>query len=150
MIIATIFTGLFAMICARDDAKQIAQHSKIRHGLQWLFRAALVTGVCYLTAKWWLAFAMAGFFSAVFRAELNDLRLLDWRYISPSSWYDWQFIRLTHAGYDGQRDDAIEWHGRRYRELPGYFEDIHRAGTMAYIFEAVVFVFGLIIYSVYA
>lgn len=150
MLLAILATTLLAIYSSNDDFMEIVANKKIRHGAQWLFRAAVVTLVCYLLKCLLFAIPLGFLFSAVFRYKLNKKRGLDWRYISPSSWYDWQFIRLTYAGCDGERDDAIEWHGRRYAELHIYGRDIHRAGTMAYIFEAVVFIFGSILYLLYA
>lgn len=78
-------------------------------------------------------------FSAVFRYQLNKERELSPWYVSPSSHYDWFFIRLTHAGIDGQRKDAIEWHSERYTRLGVYKDDINSAGQLAYTIEAVLF-----------
>lgn len=139
MLIPILTTLALAELSARDDARQIRRGLIIDHAMQWYIRALVVIGVCLVFCVPWLSIGLAGLFSAVFRWRLNKLRGLDWRYVSPSSWYDWQFIRLTHGGYDGQRDDAMEWHGRRYGLLMVYARDIHRAGTIAYIFEGLVF-----------
>ena len=66
-----------------------------------------------------------------FRYTLNKVRDLDWRYVSPSSWYDWQFIRLTMGRY--KRDEAYEdWF------ILSMCQDAYRAGLLAYIVEFVV------------
>lgn len=134
MIPATAFTILFALWCSRDDAQQIARHSKIYHGLQWCFRAAVVVAVCYWWASWWLALGMAGLFSAVFRWDLNGRRGLDWRYVSPSNWYDrlwiWLYSVIDHSQY----------------ELGSWGYKTIKAGTMAYIVEALLFIGVVVAY----
>jgi hypothetical protein len=86
------------------------------------------------------AIGSAFLFSAVFRYCLNRMRGLDWRYVSPSSWYDWQFIRHT-LGWGNKmnyRDRVREFHGINYFEpvgTPEYPVRIHRAGTIAYATE---------------
>lgn len=173
MIPATAFTILFALWCSRDDAQQIAQHSKIHHGMQWGFRAALVVAVCYWWASWWLALGMAGLFSAVFRWELNGRRGLDWRYVSPlSNVYDTGFIvssiligqldipwrdqftikeaRLIMAEHGLlMKASEVHWIDRKdgpdLNLLPSWYrQQVHRAGTMAYVFEALLF-FGVVV-----
>ena len=153
MILPILTTLITAELSARDDFRQIGNDEKIRHVIQWCIRAAIVGAACiadwyWFNSPWYTVIGMAGLFSAFFRWRLNSLRGLDWRYVSPSSWYDWQFIRLTHAGYDGQRDDAIEWHGIRYNNLQLYPNDIHRAGLIAYIVEVVVF--AVVLYCTHA
>ena len=139
MILPLIITIALAEYAARDDFHQIGNDDKIRHGIQWLFRASVVTLACWLSGTWWLAFGMAGLFSAYFRWRLNTLRELDWRYVSPSSWYDWQFIRLTMGRYS--REQALEdWF------ILGLCQDALRAGTLAYIFEALLFVGVMVAY----
>lgn len=130
-----LWTVALAIWSAADDAEQIRNNERLNKPLQWLARAFGVTAFCVACGLWWMALPIGALFSSVFRFTLNRLRGLDWRYVSPSSWYDWQFLRLTHAGYDGQRGDAIEWHGRRYSFLLVYSKDVHRAGLLAYIAE---------------
>lgn len=143
MIPATAFTILFALWCSRDDAQQIARHSKIYHGLQWSFRAALVVAVCYWWASWWLALGMAGLFSAVFRWDLNGRRDDWWWYLGP---------RLEERGSkDSLYDTALHWiawtassRKRDDEARPIYSDKL--PGTMAYIFEALLFVGVVIAY----
>jgi hypothetical protein len=48
MIPSTLITIALAEYASRDDFQQIGKGSKIRHGLQWLFRAAVVGLACWL------------------------------------------------------------------------------------------------------
>jgi hypothetical protein len=91
-----------------------------------------------------------GLFSAVFRYSLNTLRGLDWRYVSPSNWYDWMFIVADlsmqgrpHWAY-GKRNVAMKVHAAYFTPnnfvRQEYVNHIHRAGTIAYIVELVAFV----------
>jgi len=140
MIPSTLITIALAEYASRDDFQQIGKGSKIRHGIQWLFRAAVVGLACYLDNCLLYAVPLAFLFSAVFRWRLNELRKLDWRYISPSAWYDWMFLRC--CGFYGKSNQMEHW-GRSYRTYHGWWrKQVHRAGTLAYIFEAVVFVVG--------
>ena len=143
MLIALLATTLLALYSSSDDFKEIVAGEKIRHGLQWLFRAAVVTLVCYLTKCLLFAIPLAFLFSALFRYKLNKKRGLDWRYVSPSNHYDWFFIRMTMGRYT--RSEALEdWF------ILGLCQDANRAGLLAYIFEAIVFTAGSILYLLYA
>ncbi len=149
MITSTLITLALAEYASRDDFHQIGKGSKIRHGLQWLFRAAVVALACYLDDCMLYAVPLAFLFSAVFRWRLNGLRGKDWRYIGPwSSWYDRRFVVLIAMPYGIKvTSEFIEL------VRADYFKNdlrarliIHRAGTMAYIFEAVCFVVGTVWY----
>lgn len=136
MIPSTLITIALAEYASRDDFQQIGKGSKIRHGLQWLFRAAVVGLACYLDNCLLYAVPLAFLFSAVFRWRLNGLRGKDWRYVAPwSSVYDMCLFAL-----------ANQWiPPKPYLSLirTAYsVKLIHRAGTLAYIFEAVCFVVG--------
>lgn len=140
MITSTLITLALAEYASRDDFHQIGKGSKIRHGLQWLFRAAVVALACYLDDCMLYAVPLAFLFSAVFRWRLNALRGKDWRYMAPwSSVYDMCLFAL-----------ANQWiPPKPYLSLirTAYsVKLIHRAGTLAYIFEAVVFVVGTVWY----
>lgn len=140
MLASTLITIALAEYAARDDFKQIDKGSKIRHGIQWLFRAAVVGLACYLDNCLPYAVPLAFLFSAVFRWRLNGLRGKDWRYMAPwSSVYDMCLFAL-----------ANQWiPPKPYLSLirTAYsVKLIHRAGTLAYIFEAVVFVVGTVWY----
>ena len=138
MITSTLITLALAEYASRDDFHQIGKGSKIRHGLQWLFRAAVVALACWLDDSTLYAVPLAFLFSAVFRLSLNLWRGLDWRYVSPSSWYDWLWMRLVSRIY-WDRDDARLRHLGRSKEFGWYMYDLHRAGLLAYSVELVVF-----------
>jgi len=140
MIPSTLITIALAEYASRDDFQQIGKGSKIRHGIQWLFRAAVVALACYLDDCMLYAVPLAFLFSAVFRWRLNALRGKDWRYMAPwSSVYDMCLFAL-----------ANQWiPPKPYLSLmrTAYsVKLIHRAGTLAYIFEAVCFVAGTVWY----
>lgn len=171
MLIALLATIILAIYSSSDDFKEIVADKKIRHGAQWLFRAAVVTLVCYLLKCILFAIPLAFLFSALFRYKLNKKRGLDWRYIGPwSSIYDklWFLFETRNINFKEDVPLLIK-HGPTIYNSKEYvfvqkFENrrslavlvheyrrwIHRAGTVAYIFEAVVFVCGSILYLLYA
>jgi len=148
MIALGIFTiiALFAVFEAWQDFEIINNHEEVEHINAWMLRAFVT---CYLwgAASIWIgwdaaiyAVASAFLFSAVFRYALNRMRVLDWRYVSPSNWYDWQFIRHTLGWVNKMNYQARvrEFHGINYFEpvgTPEYPVRIHRAGLYAYITE---------------
>ncbi len=80
--------------------------------------------------------------TSIFRFTLNKLRELDWRYVSPSNVYDWQFIR-TQTGWS--RADCIA--KPDFYPCGGeYTKAIHRAGLYAYTFEGLVFAASIAAY----
>lgn len=140
-----LWTVMLAVWSAVDDAEQIAAGERLNKPLQWCFRAFGVTAFCLAAGLWWMALPMGALFSMVFRFVLNRLRGLDWRYVSPSSWYDWQFIRayrtqvlFAHGPASDQREQDVLRHGSRYECYGSYRIKIHRAGLLAYIAEAIV------------
>lgn len=139
----SLVTAGFAWWCAMDDAEAIAAGRKIRHGLQWALRAAWVLAWCWLFDAWLLALPLAFLFSGVFRVCLNRLRGLDVLYISPwSNFYDMVMWTL-HGGFI---PSPLNWEDYRARYFDGetkYTKGLHRAGTIAYVFEAVAYGVGL-------
>lgn len=140
MLASTLITIALAEYASRDDFQQIGKGSKIRHGIQWLFRAAVVALACWLDDCMLYAVPLAFLFSAVFRWRLNALRGKDWRYMAPwSSVYDMCLFAL-----------ANQWiPPKPYLSLirTAYsVKLIHRAGTLAYIFEGACFVAGTVWY----
>lgn len=137
-----LWTILLAVWSAHDDRSQIEAGEHLNKPLQWCIRAFGVTAFCVACGLWWMALPMGALFSSVFRFTLNRLRGLDWRYVSPSSWYDWQFIRAYRTQVlfaDGpasdQREQDVLRHGRRYEASGSYRIKIHRSGLLAYIVE---------------
>ena len=137
MLIPILTTLALCELSARDDNRQIERHLPIHHGVQWWIRALVVVGVCLLCGVPWLSIGLAGLFSAVFRWRLNRLRGLDWRYIAPwSNYYD----RLWIAPFYGLRPSWFDLILIRDNHISfGHHGFIHRAGTIAYIFEGLVF-----------
>ena len=143
-----ILAVIFAAWSAADDADEIALNEPIAHALQWIVRAIVIGVPCLILGLPWLSIGLAFLFSAVFRYRLNKVRDLDWRYVSPSSWYDWQFLRITlFDGFNSKVQDPIQYHrefyiptGRNYQ----YQWAVHRAGLLAYIVEFLVF--GVVLY----
>jgi hypothetical protein len=121
MIARFLFTAAHALFWAATDARDIRNGKNINHPVRWVLRAAIEVGASLVFAFTrneligirlaLVTIAAAFLFSALFRFLLNTMRGRHWAYVSPSSWYDRQFIRLMKS----------------------------RAGTLAYIFEAVVF-----------
>ena len=152
MIARFLFTAAHALFWAATDARDIRNGKNINHPVRWVLRAVvecLASVVCYyvlMMPKLADAVAMlvgCGFlFSALFRFLLNTTRGRHWAYVSPSSWYDWQFLKRTWFTMDGHvttQMHAVIYHNKVYPNGPFYLLANHRAGTLAYIFEAVVF-----------
>ena len=72
-----------------------------------------------------------------FRFGLNFLRGLDLRYLSPSSWYDWQFLRMTSFEQMQRGEWLDSWSVWSKTELA------RRAGVYAYAFEVAVLLASL-------
>jgi len=150
------FTLAFAVLSGWYDARDIRLKRDIDHSVRWTFRA-MVVGIASCIALMltdrpvWhllpLAVGCGFLFSAVFRLSLNLWRGLDWRYVSPSSWYDWQFIRNTLGWVNPRRSMAVAEHTRNYHSgsFPEYAYNIHRAGLISYAFELVVFALTLLV-----
>ena len=139
MIPSTLITLALAEYASRDDFHQIGKGSKIRHGLQWLFRAAVVGLACWLDDCTLYAVPLAFLFSALFRWRLNGLRGYDALYLGPTnrgfddSWYDAVFVWATYHIWNKSGQGRY-----KYRT--------NRAGTLAYIFEGACFVVGTVWY----
>lgn len=150
-----LWTVFIAIWSAYDDAEEIAAGVKLNKALQWCVRALGVTAFCVAAGQPWLSVGMGALFSMVFRFTLNKLRGLDWRYVSPSSWYDFMLIwgcwyREGHARPTPRlRRTAQIYHRNLYPEvdfLNLYREAVHRAGLLAYIVEGlVVLIFALFV-----
>jgi hypothetical protein len=146
LIILTVFTVAFALWCAADDAEEIAQGKYIRHKLQWVLRAIVVGVPCLLLGVPFFAIGLAFLFSAVFRFRLNRLRGLDWRYVSPSNWYDYLFLMASCAWWWKPRKWSSwkNWWSFMQQGHLGYYLDgeyakqVHYAGAIAYGVEIVI------------
>ena len=121
-----LFTlGVIAFSESCHHFKDIERHRPINHGYAlafrlaigyWMFAVLSVTHWLLAEDYRFLLLAPMGWawWTSIFRFTLNNLRELDWRYVSPSNWYDWQF--LSRLGCNTRR-----------------------AGLYAYAFEALVF-----------
>ena len=142
MIARFLFTAAHALLWAATDARDIRNGKNINHPVRWALRAAIEVGASLVFAfirnepigirLVLVTIAAAFLFSALFRFLLNTMRGRHWNYISPSSLYDWMFLRPFMHPID--RTECVEaWHV--------YMASMSalRAGRAAYIFEAVVF-----------
>lgn len=132
-----VLAVVLALWNASDDAEAIGRGEAIDHAREWLTRAGAMLLVCLTIGDLWMAIPGGALFSIVFRARLNDLRGLPAWYISPSSWYDWQFLRLTWRPFE--RDNLMAaW--RKEWNAPQTVD----AGALAYTAEVMVVVCALI------
>jgi hypothetical protein len=174
MEVAFVFAliAVYAIFEAWQDHGRIQHHIYINHVRSWTKRAIIVS------IMWGLASVKIGYsaipcvigsaflFFAVFRYSLNRLRGLDWRYVSPSNWYDaaWILFSIMVGQLDlPWRDQFTVKEARRIMQdhrvlirasevhwidrtdgpdlnlLPSwYVKQIHRAGTIAHITEVVI------------
>ena len=157
-----LFIALFAISEAWRDGAAIARHEPINHGKGLLFRLA-ICGIffgCASALHWLIAhdfrfllFAPMGWaaFTMLFRFALNAERGLDWRYVSPSNWYDWAFLWLGSIPGRGMYFGTVFSRRARLEFVEswatiGYHAGFHpwvtwahRAGTLAYALELAVF-----------
>lgn len=127
-----------------DHDKGLAR--RVRLGaIGWLFFSlvlSLAKGEIYHPPLLWIPAGWA-LWTMLFRFLLNKSRDKDWRYVSPSNWYDWQFLKrtwFTINGYITTQKHAIVYHGKVYGSGPFYTKAVHRAGLLAYIFEGLAFI----------
>lgn len=174
MEVALIFAA-FALVIAYAkfeawmDNERIEAGERIDHIEGWVIRA-IITIFIWGVASFKIGYSAipcaigsAFLFSAVFRYSLNKIRRKDWRYVSPSNWYDTASILFSIMV--GQlditwRDQFTVKEARRIMKdhgvlmkasdlhwidrtdgpdlnlLPSwYVKQVHRAGTIAYITE---------------
>jgi hypothetical protein len=149
---------------SKIDGKRILNHLKINHAVSitiWSVIFALLSlpamrssGYFELldwnSARQWarsiavmsvpLISCMA-LFSTGFRIGLNKIREHVVFYISPSSWYDYIAISLIEGEFVG-RWIAKRMHWAKYTNDKAYKENVHRAGSLLYLFEAIAYVAG--------
>jgi hypothetical protein len=159
----------YAMFEAWQDFERIQEGEDIEHVEGWVVRA-IITSYLWVVVSFkvgWdalpCAIGSAFLFSAVFRYWLNGMRGKDWRYVSPSNWYDtaWILFSIMLGQLDiPWRDQFTVKEARRIMQdhgvlmkasevhwidrtdgpdlnlLPSwYVKQVHRAGTIAYITE---------------
>ena len=150
--------GVIAFSEACHHFKDIERHRPINHGYALAFRIAIgsVMFAVMSVTHWLLAedyrfllLAPMGWawWTAWFRFLLNNMRGKDWRYVSPSNWYDRLFL-----GYGFRRMSfwdlvaAKSSYRGLYGNAPEVTRHVHRAGTLAYVFEALVFAASIAAY----
>jgi hypothetical protein len=137
----------YAMFEARQDFERIQEGEHIDHISEWFIRASVtlfIWGVASLKIGLDTIPCVIGsafLFSAVFRYCLNRMRGKDWRYMAPwSNYYDRFFYALaclywwTDAHLRSHKILLKDYH--KSTIVSG--SDIHRAGNIAYITEAVI------------
>jgi hypothetical protein len=153
MITIYLFISAWAAYCAWDDRQQIQRGENIHHRLQWFIRCLVAVGLVAVVAASWsqatfLAIGSGALFSMVFRYCLNRMRGLDWRYISPSSWYDYVYLVISGAwSWKPNGWKWKNWQGLMRNSHTGsilfdsqYQSSVYRAGLIAYALELVVLV----------
>ncbi len=145
------FVYFFSEYSASYDFGLIKNGLDVPHIAAWAFRAAVSVGVILISLSvfklnLWngliLSVPVAFSFSALFRVSLNRKRGKVPEYISPSAWYDWQFLRdvLPYA----TRDIAKSVHKELYGKDKSYTDSVHRAGAKAFITEWVLTAAGCV------
>lgn len=104
-----IYIFLYAINQAGQDARAIAKHKPIRHGLSLVIRFIFVAvPMFFLHINYLLIIPAAGLFSFVFNQYLNYDRKKAYFYMSSSNFYDWFFLRLI-AGKE--KYNINQWSG---------------------------------------
>lgn len=150
---------LYARMEAKHDAWLIMNGKSIDHdpsfvnrlllcALVWLAASVVFIGLkgeFTLKPLLWIPSGWA-LWTMGFRWKLNKARALDWRYVSPSNWYDFAFMvtcgdTLPHKQWTWKnwRNCCIATHSTGYDLNHNYTKHVHRAGTIAYCFELTVF-----------
>lgn len=146
---------LFAKYAANYDLNLIKNGLDVDHFPAWWFRAgvtvaviAILVSVFKLTPWSCVPLAIGGgaSFSSLFRYIMNGLRRKDARYLSPSSWYDWQYMKYYVP--TTSRDLAKTLHRSWYREGSSWASDTHSAGRMAYRAEVSVSFASAVVYAI--
>lgn len=153
-----LIIGALVLVCAYaafeawGDFEHIQAHVRIDHAEGWMVRA-FVVGYMWVVLSFKIgcdavpgAIGSAFLFSTVFRYCLNKMRGKDWRYLSPSAWYDYAFLMMTGAWeWKQPRWTWSNWQGfirqahwTNYKLNPPYVLQVHRAGAIAYLCEAAI------------
>ncbi len=142
LILFLIVTIAIAYLEAFEDALKIAVNKSINHRDELIERCMAVACagllLCGVFSRWewrtllWIPAAW-GAFTIAFRAVLNRKRGKDWRYVSPSNWYDRQWIKML------ANDELHSW--------PEWNIIYIRAGAIAYAFEFAIMLASIILYA---
>ena len=161
--------GVIAFSEACHHFKDIERQRPINHGYALAFRLGIgsVMFAVMSVTHWLLAedyrfllLAPMGWawWTSIFRFTLNNLRELDWRYVSPSNWYDYLFLITSGAWcwkikkwtWNNWKAFMEHCHRNYYELNPPYALQVHRAGLYAYTFEAIVFASSIAAYFLLA
>lgn len=157
LIIALVATVTLAYFESWLDYTSIQDNVEINHRKGWVRRASIMVVILLLTrnhpmAAAALAVSCAFLFSLCFRRFLNLRRGLDVNYVSPSNWYDWQFLRWTLGWINttNYRQRVREQHAHNYQSLlyPAYRDGVHRAGRWSSGTEILLSALCLMAYAV--
>lgn len=156
-----IWSFIVAWNEARTDVKAIEKGDEIDHGLQLWHRIGLIGVPCLILAAamsyhegslWPLVRLVAvswASFTILFRVFINSMRGMDRRYLSPSNWYDRMIMYLSGFDYRDNVDSPYsfaQWlmtMGHQYHVNAAHRKARHKAGTLAYCFEASVLIAAL-------
>lgn len=150
--------ALIAHLESSSDTDRIKNGLPIDHAGQLIERmvvcggslmaiAAVSKSVEWRTLLWipagWSVFTIA------FRWMLNRKRWMDWRYVSESNDYDRFFMSLVGVGYGGYITPytGLKRFGQFYNTIGSFKRKVHRAGLLAYAFEAAVLIASLTLYA---
>lgn len=98
---------------------------------------ALWMGLCHAVGAW-------SMFTCTHRLSLNLMRRMDWRYVAPwGNLYDHLIWTVAHF-FGCHPFDWTEVGIRYHQGNAKWHKSIHRAGTLAYIFEVFVLSLSLI------
>ena len=172
-----LFTlGVIAFSESCHHFKDIERHRPINHGYALAFRLgigsvmlAVMSVTHWLLAEDYRFLLLApmgwAWWTAIFRFTLNNLREKDWRYLGKDAGYDCFWLYKTFTGPDRVILIAsmLEIY---YCDKPTftiylntkdlvvcvdeYGAKVHRAGTLAYVFEALVFAASIAAYFLLA
>ncbi len=149
---------LFSWKEALDDARAIAESNKTGKPFthddpdRYIVAGVFTLIMAGFAQTWWalLYFPITwAVFTISFRFLLNRKRGKHWAYVSPSNGYDWWFLKRVWFTMDGHvttQKHAIIYHWQVYPGGPFYLKAKHRAGAIAYAFEAIVLAISLTIY----
>jgi hypothetical protein len=153
---------LFAWKEALDDARAIAESNKTKKPFTHddpdrYIMGIVITLILSVASQlecvtWWalLYFPITwAVFAISFRFLLNRKRGKHWAYVSPSNGYDWWFLKRVWFTMDGHvttQKHAIIYHWQVYPGGPFYLKANHRAGAIAYGFEATILLASITIY----
>lgn len=134
------------------DGTKFSHYDPDRYIVGVVITMVLVAFSQWKNPTWWafLYFPITwAVFTISFRFLLNRKRGKHWAYVSPSNGYDWWFLKRVWFTMDGHvttQKHAIIYHWQVYPGGPFYLKANHRAGAIAYGFEATILLASITIY----